>query len=329
ETAMTALATAALAMEPGDWIIFATENFDNGNIFITPENGNITEYSTEAIWDPVKRRVFIAGGARGNRNQYLMCNQLWVQWSETTNAWTLLPELPLYLRGHSYDHAALDSNTGDYYLRAREAIQHYDASTGNWAAMPDLPIAGSCCNALAFFPDMDSLVFTNGDPSGNTKIFRYMKSSSSWQQLAIGQNLPMGNFHDTSDYSSVHGVLFFGGGEGGGSTSSDLYGLSATGNVVQYANAPVAYGSNNTITVTEPTTGNFLLLPQSTPDKFYEHVFSNDSWVTHNFPEGISIANDSGSRLLTAAAPIPEFGVIMFIKTQRNSSVVYLYKHQP
>ncbi|VAW42192.1 hypothetical protein MNBD_GAMMA01-1590 [hydrothermal vent metagenome] len=332
ETTMTALAMAASAMEPGDWITFTTENFDNGNILVTPDNGRITEFTTEAIWDPVARRVFIAGTAYGASGEYGMINQMWVQWSEATNAWTLLPQLPFYLGFHSYDHAALDSNTGDYYLRrvGSPQVRYYNPDIGNWGMLPDLPVNGSCCNALEYFADIDALVFTAGATNGNTKIFQYMKSSSSWQQLAAGEYLPMGNYHDINEYSATHGVLFFGGGKAGGSASGrELYSLDGSGNVMRHTDAPVPaeYGANSAITVADPNTGNLLLFHHLITGKFYEHVFSNDTWVAHDLPEGISMVADGD--LVAVAAPIPEYDVIMFIKAHAANSVIYLYKHQP
>jgi hypothetical protein len=108
----------------------------------------------------------------------------------------------------------------------------------------------------------------------------------------------------------------------------EVYALDSAGDVSALALAPLEYDVASAITVTDPATGNLLLFHGSTPDTFYEHVYSTDSWVSHDHPPEFSLIN-AYDDLSAVATGIPEYGVIIFFLDNWDESAVYLYKHAP
>lgn len=326
----TALRALADSLRPGEWARLETQGYANGDIFLTADNGSILEYSNEAQWDPIGRRIIIAGTGRGSNAAYGVRNQNWVQYSETTNTWTTLPTLPFYLGFHSYDHAAVDTTTGDYYLRVvnSAAPQRYSASSGSWSAMPAIPLSYvGCCNALEFFPELSGLVFVAGASNGATEIFRYVGSANRWERLPTGTNVPMGNYHEITEYNPVQKFLYFGGGEvyqvG---NRRELYRLDSNGTVTRLADAPLSYGVQTAMTLVDPLSGNFLLFPASRPTSFYEYDVAANNWACRAIGSTFNTLDQYGDQA-TVATAIPEYGVLVFFKRGSNNPGVYLYKH--
>lgn len=341
--AATVLSTLAADMKPGTWAKLETEGFNNGDILLTLDKGSITEFTNEAIWDPIGRRIFVIGTARGNSAKYGRdINQKWIQYSDNSNAWEELPLPEFYLGFHSYDHAALDTVTGDYFVRIVDIseVWHYRVADFTWSRLPNMRLDYEpCCGALEYFPEMEALVFVrgSGDTNGNSEIIRYStaaNNTNSWEKITPAIKTPMGGFHNFTEYSAGHQVLFFGGGEiyqvG---QQQQLYQMDKDGQVIRLTDAPITYGVQTAQTVVDPASGNLLLFPKSEPTSFYEHVKISNQWQKHTITPydtaGNLFSTRSGNDQVTVATGIPDYGVILFIKHGNSDPGVYLYKHAP
>ncbi len=332
-TGATQLSTLAASMAPGEWATLGTLGFDDGGVLVTDGGGSILEYNSELSWDPIGRRLLIIGTARGVPAIYGRdTNQKWVQYAEATNTWTVLPNPEHYIGFHAYDHAALDTTNGDYYVRTVGSAQVWRFRGNSWARIADIPLDyASCCNSLEYFPGMGAIVFVRGSVNGNTEIFRYNDSDDSWSPLAADVSMPMGGYHDFLEYSSVHDMMFFGGGvdpDWPTGQRPELYSMDRNGNVVRRTDAPFTYNLSGTQTVTEPTSGNvlfFRLSDDSDKTQFHEYVVGSDTWQTRATDPTISLW---GARGVVATA-IPEYGVVVFLRHNNANSALILYKHKP
>lgn len=337
----TELSLLAASLKPGEWAPLTTLDFNDGDIFATADNGSILEYNNEASWDPINRRIFIIGTARGTgSNNYGIEHQKWVQYSETGNQWTTLPRPPNYIGWHAYDHAALDTTTGSYYVRKVEsnAVYKYSKVIENqtenwtWSRLADIPISyNSCCNSLEYFPDMDAVIFIRGNDSGATEIFRYHGSENIWTQLAADEHMPMGDYHDFSAYDPVHGILYFGAGKVYGEDKHrELYKLDKLGNVTRLADAFIGYDLASAITVVDPSTGNLLVIDETENATIHEYVYSGDYWRRRDIESTFRTTDSTAdNNLSTVATAVAEYGVIVFFKHDGANSGVWVYKHKP
>lgn len=317
----SALSDLAASLQPGEWGELSTNNFGNGSILITDDNGCLMEYSDEAQWDPVGKKLYIMGTSRGDCACYGTNNQKWVTYDEAANAWTAMPRPSFYWGFHGYDHAALDPVRRHYYVRsvASREVHRYDIATGQWSSIPDMPTDyQACCSALEYFPEMDRVVFSY---PVEDEFHLYDPSTNTWSSV-IPWGYAVGNtIHNITEYDAVNGVLYFSGENG----TTDLFKLDSAGNVTKLANAPVSLGISGTCTqhTVDPVTGKFLLFK---PDSnIYEYDPAGDSWrQTGKHPLFNPIYS---GRMIAVSAKIPEYGVIISVKWDGGNSKVYLYRH--
>jgi hypothetical protein len=326
-TVGTSLADLAARLKAGEWAKLDTNGFNSGDILRTSEAGSIAEYNNELNWDPIHRKAYIVGTARGSSGTYGTKNQKWVQFTDSNNSWSELPNLPFYLGFHAYDHAALDTTTGDFYVRVVESadVWRFDAQSQNWSQLPDLPNgAKPCCESLDYFPELGGVVYVEGNhESGSSRILVYKRSTNQWSSVSAS-SVTMGDYHSFSEYDGAHKVLYFGGGEVFQSGSrTDFYKLDSAGKVTKLANLPISAGTDSALTVVDPVTGNFLLFSERNPSQFYEFNFDTNSWATRSIQSSFRATNSSDD-LQSVAAAIPEHGVMMFV---HDNDSVWLYKH--
>jgi len=140
-----------------------------------------------------------------------------------------------------------------------------------WSALPKLDTQEyiACCVGLAYFPELDGLVFANGG-GGKGHVFLYREKTGKWEMLA--RDLPMGVYHNFAEYSPVHKVVIFGGGNG----SKDLYKLDAEGKVSTLKKAPLGIGTMQTIVTLDPVSGDFLVFGKD--GSFYVYDVTRDTW---------------------------------------------------
>jgi hypothetical protein len=317
----SALSDLAASLQAGEWGVLSTNNFQNGSILRTDDNGTLTEYSDEAQWDPVGQKLYIMGTARGACACYGTNNQKWVTYDEATNAWTAMPRPSFYWGFHGYDHAALDPVRRHYYIRsvASREVHRYDITAAQWSSIPDMPTSyQACCSALEYFPEIDRVVFSY--PVEN-EFHLYNPATNTWSSV-IPWGYSVGNtIHNITEYDAVNKVIYFSGENG----TTDLFQLDTAGNVTKLANAPVSLGISGTCTqhTVDPVTGKFLLFK---PDSnIYEYDPAGNSWrTTGKHPLFNPIYS---GRMIAVSAKIPEYGVIISVKWDGGNSKVYLYRH--
>jgi hypothetical protein len=324
-TVGTSISDLAARLKPGEWGRLDTLGFDGGNILITPEGGSILEYTNELSWDPTRRLLNLAGAARGSGG-YGPINQRWIQYSEATNSWSAKPELPFWMGAHMYDHAALDSLTGDYYIRKTDTDQVWriEPNGSSWLQITSLPVSNPYGIApLEYFPELGGIVFVGGaETMGDSRFYLYQRGAGAWEQLDASA-VTMGLYHSVAEYDPVHRVLYFGGGAGQDGDTRDFYLLDANKNIKRLANAPFTYAVQNVISVVDPVTGNLLFFSDRQPNSFFEYQYNSNTWIERQLSSSFRTTDGYGNQSAVGTA-LPEYGVLLFVHLRDG---VWLYKH--
>jgi hypothetical protein len=75
----------------------------------------------------------------------------------------------------------------------------------------------------------------------------------------------------------------------------------------------------------DPVSGDYLVLRRQSSPLFYQYDIAADEWkVLPMYP----FADANSPDLSAVAAPIPEYGVVMFLKYGYEPAEVWLYKHR-
>jgi hypothetical protein len=308
-------------MKPGTWAELKTENVveahrARGNC------GAIFGYNEGAAWDPRSRQWFYVGGDHNDPARF-------VTFAADRNAWTVRPQ-PDWLgktATHGYDHNAIDPARGLLYYRPfnNRTVYRYDIAADKWTNLPklDTPEYLACCVGLAWFPELDGLVWANGG-GGKGHVFLFREPTQKWGLLA--KDLPMGPYHNFAEYSPVHRSVIFGGGNG----SRDLYKLTADGTVTAMKKAPIGLGTMQSIVTLDPVSGDFLVFGKD--GSFHAYDVTTDRWKRQEGKVPIfepTRVRDNKVWHVTAA-PVCTYGVTMFVKyfhADPPRAWVYLYKH--
>lgn len=326
----TALERAASQLNPGEWVELTT-SFAENPLIEDIGGHHILQYTDNAEWDPFHQQfLFLGQGHSSNYDDDPSTGSRFIRYSEFQNQWAVLPEIPVNNVGHGYDHSAFNPETGDFFHRPANGltVYRYNTIAESWSSLPSLPMQSiQVAGALAYFPEMGGLLFVDGDWG----VWFFDEIKNKWQQLANTNgggnstlpNLAMGAYSNFAEYSPVHRVVVF----GGGNDSKAIYRLDAAGDITALQEAPMNLGIQwGSISTVDPVSGDFLFFgPQ---EEFYVFNPINDSWkaINNSRPLFFDVGLD-GPISGTVATPVSTHGVVMFLNYDRPRSQVYIYKH--
>jgi hypothetical protein len=315
-TTGTSLSALAASMQPGTWARLQTNGLTNELMVIQPNH--ILGYADSAVWDPRSKQFMIVGGSHApDANP----NQRHIVYSETTNSWRQEANQSWFCGNgcvsHAYDNHALDPTTGAMFYKKfyGTTVYKYDIASKTWSTIAPLPGSPDSLGlgGFAYFPELGGLVY-----AAYGTVYLWKPAENRWTILA--SNLPMSSYHSFAEYNPVHKVVLFGGGE----DSSDLYKLDRNGTVTRLKNAPLSRWIPETTVTVDPVSGDFLVLRRQASPLFYRYDVLADSWqALPVYP----FASANNPDLSAVAAPIAEYGVVMFLKYGWDPGEVYLYKH--
>lgn len=282
-------------------------------VLVPPQgSGNDLEYSDKGIWNPTTKVVLFYGGAHCGGGSCPGSDEI-IQYSETTNTWTNLPNSSLGT-GHTYQHPTFDPSTQELYTASYNSTSIHKFTT-SWTLLTSVPVGSvQITHVLQHFPELSSLIFVNNRFS--TGVWRYHLGTSTWTQLATQAQLPgLGPYHIAGNYSPVHHAMIF----GGGNNSTKVWKLDSAGVVSSMPDAPVPYGPSLSSLTYDPVSGDFLIV-NGTDGTVYAQKFAAGTWSSVSGATAPYRSAAGG-----ALVPISTHGVVMAI-TNTN---IYLYKHSP
>jgi hypothetical protein len=169
---------------------------------------------------------------------------------------------------------------------------------------------------------MGGLVFINGSIPGYASVSIYNLNTSNWDKIA--GNLTMAEYHNFAEYSSVHRVLIFGGGNG----SRDLYRMESNGSIKKMNTAPMDLGILwGAIATVDPVSGDFLFFGAN--EQFYAYNPFNDIWrVQHSNVPPIFATGEGSAIGGIVASPVNTYNIVMFLSWNGGDPKVFIYKHK-
>lgn len=312
----TSLSDVAASLQPGQWAELTTANFnaatlDDGGAY------SVFWYAEDIAWDAARRQLLYVGGGHGSDAEFLA-------YDEATNTWSVrkpgggIPWDTYF--SEAYDHIALVPSLDRLYFRQpafdqSDRIEIYDISSGTWSRSPLMPARPACCGALEYFAELGGLVQLGGPGS----IFFYDTTTDLWSTLSSG--VAVGDYHNFAEYSPVHRVMIFGGGEG--ANGAALFRMDAARQITRLNDAPQRMGTTYSIVTTDPVSGDFLVFFDGAS---YELDPMTQVWTPlAAVPPWRSLG--APGVFNAVATPIPTHGVILVAKYAGDNSRVYLYRH--
>ena len=296
------LSEAANSMAPGEWRSFDTQGFTRDLVNACGAATFITDYARDAVWNPYSREVHFVGQGHYACQKHIRYNENDNTWYEVSRAGYESVGI-----GHAYEHNTIDPATGTIYYAKYNSRVILKYENGSWSSLPDFPDSPAITKAIEYFPEMNGLIVV--DPEAG--IWLFSEITKNWKKLS--NPVEMGPYHVFAEYSPVHKVIIFGGGNG----STKVNKLDANGNVFidNIANSPGELGTRHDqgLVQADTSTGNFLAFMSDNTQYVYD-VPSNTWSLVGNKP--ISIAS-------TVSAAIPEYNVILFASADDG---VHLYK---
>ena len=341
------LSTVVAAMAPGSWAQFSAEN-QNAVLGVGSNNGSVLPYCNAMPWNSVDRCIEIVAG-----DHLFSGGQRYARYVEATNSFVYINQPGgAFVGGHGYDHLEVNPYTGDLYVlnkgvngTAPLRVQRKLLAGSTWApvaalSVPQTIIFGSCWWSGKFTGGSGLgaqggfAVFTLGGSGGMStdgRISIYDPVSNSWpfNATSMSPNYGAGTYNQLMAYSAVKNVAVHG---GGNVAPKKLWRLNSGGTVTPMPDAPgdTQIGIHRGVLIEDPVSGNFLLL-----SKGYLYELNPDgagTWRQQTGsrvpPSGVGIPAESGPNKLVIGVPLPDHGVVAFIRqTNSASSAFYLYKH--
>lgn len=362
--AQTALATAAKALNPGQWVAFTTNNFNNGADFQVECHGtaSLFQYQDKAVWIPTANQALVVGGIHMSIKSESVSppcygTEVW-RYTDSNNTWgevqNIVPNFDngwssqgYWADGHDYHNNTASTVTSDAYHKQNSSgkVMRYNANTASWSqctvALPGFA-SWQATASIDYFPDRNSLVFADGDWGVFEMVLNNGDCTTNpWIQRAAGMGGGMtpqlqmcavtvpasGCYNNQAAYSLRCNCIVM-----GGNTRMYRYYANGTFVAVNMSGAPplmkVPDAAGGTIYTVDPVSGMILMWSGTNANLgVYQYDPLNDTW---SFVSNTSPIFPTGMSILsTVAIPISTYGVIMFIQVGDGGpgGRVYLYKY--
>jgi hypothetical protein len=307
----SALSEAAGSLQPGEWMQFSTNNFNDSTL---NESGPIFVYAEEMKWDRNRNEMEFIGAYHYQPVVHLV-------YSEATNSWSRrsiggVMGMPF----HGYDHMALSDTTRMLYVRPFGAggnkLQRYNLDTQQWSASASFSGPVQDAVGVEWFPELNKVVYID-----EYAVRLYDPASNSWS-TPLEDPAGLGPYHNFAEYSPKHKVMIMGGGNG----SRAIWRMNSSGQITRLSDAPIEVGVMNSIITADPGSGNFLVFGKGAS---YEFNPISNSWTPLPTPPFVTLSSEFQHVQYAVAGAIPTYGVVMVAKYNGSGSRVYLYKHSP
>jgi hypothetical protein len=318
-SAQNALATLAASLPVGSWQELTTTNI--GALNQSGTDGHIIPYGGDAAWDAGSRKLLFVGN--DHIDSIMSEADRFVIYSADTNAWRNMAPPPWSSAGmtdHGYYEHAADGN-GHMYRRANKSGRTFgifDIASETWSSTAaDNLSSSSCCSGADWFPELGGMIHVQGGEPGGGVVRLYNASTGQWSGLASNlAPLTDGTFTYAA-YNSVAKLMIFG-------QKSAAYKLTSSGAVSQIASSPNLYDGSGYLgsVIADPVSGEFVALT-ATGRTLYVYNVSTDTWETR---ATTNMPNLSGYSVI--GAPVPNYGVILYVTCKVGSCKTWVYKHQ-
>lgn len=275
--------------------------------------GSNTAYADNALWHETLKRIYFIGSDKA-------VQQRMRQYDDTTSTWFTYPAaswMPV-VGPHGWAHSAIDESRGLIYHRKYQSFMYrYSIATDTWTQLPSPSSSpsNSCCDAVAYFPEMDGVIWAR---SGG-QVHLYRESTGAWTNLTSA-TFASGSTWMSAKYNPVHQTVVF-----MNPIRKAMYKITSDGTVTKlrdlYANAYDGNSTNGTFAV-DPVSGQMVLISATSRD-LYSHDLPTDTWATVT-----SVDKPDMSLWQIASVGAPSAGGILVFGCRNLSTCkLWLYKH--
>ena len=334
----TALATQAASMSSGDWAQMSSTPTGLG--LFTGQQGSsgvAIAYASKLGRDPNNKKLYFLGCDHGDETLFL-------GYDETSNGWAEeAASVPWGIEAsgttsHGYDHTVYDDVHNKLYHRpyGTLALRRWDGGT-TWATLSHSgSLFYSAASAgVAWFPDMGA--------NGRIVIYQ-LENGSNGGLISVDPVTTGVTVHDsgtsalagTGDphcfciYSPQHACVVFGGGNG----SSNIWKMNTSGTITQLDDIPAAItatagpaGDPCALVFCQPSNGHIRVMQSASVSRLLNpSAGSGSQWSDPGGTSSILSANTVGTGAYgVACAPIPEYGVVAFVKNWSAGSAAQMW----
>jgi hypothetical protein len=336
----TALSQLVAGMAPGTWRQLT--GVSNQNAVLGSQSGSsgsLIYFGNTVAWNSLSQSIEIIGadhlGGASNWKQH-------VRYLAATNAFSVIQgQGALPNIGHAYDHTAVNPFNGDLYHTNyagfsgsipvyRKAMGAASFSLATNVAASDQVTHGACWWSGAFTGAGVQgclLIFDCGNTAGQLRAYNPLNNSVFYSNNAAAPGSSSDSYHTVAEYSTVKNVAVYGGGSD--SNQTKLWRITSNRTITAMPSVPSgkSVGVHDGNFVSEPVTGNFLLL--SARQLWELDPNGSGTWTqqtgTRVPPSGVG---DPGAPDGVISCAIPDLGVVAYI-TQPGTSggTFYIYKH--
>jgi hypothetical protein len=331
--------TFALLNEEGDgsgygWSLFSDVRQERGA-------GSILDFAQKAVHDPVADQVLFCGAPHGATG--IHSNKL-VHYDVAAGKWTAEPAPGTWGVGCAYDTNTIHIAGREMYVSSllrSNTLRRMNLDSRTWSSMAQPETIGFTSSepSAEYFPERDELLWLQMKRLGAWK-----KSSNTWSLISPGLR-ELGWRSAIARHNPVLGcVLILGGADTDRKPavfSHAVYKYDKNGAITRMKDSPPSINvyTNRSLVTVDPISGDFLfiqaVLLQDINDftrdiEFWKYRIDTDTWTRLHesvipAPEGWWAESYPAA---VVAAPIPKYGVILFMSAAPGSkSKAYLYKH--
>lgn len=307
-------ASLAAGMSSGEWVQYDTTASER--YFRNGDGGHDLTWGDTAVWDPASQCVLHYGGGHlvvPAFSIYCVRTNTWIR--GTLPHWLDFEGSVWGYTNHGYDRNAYDPETRRLFFYRGRRLWVYDLGCDEWS---EQELMAGNQTARDFASWVPGLGVVHGRGENDSILFAYDPDTGTQTRLADSQF--HSQLHTFGEYSPLHGLLFYGGGDG----NQSVYTMDEAGVSRRVTDSPepirtVSSGASGGWVTTDPNTGDFLVLFVGGELRRYDPV--GDAWrleSTSPFESGIN---------RTISATLPEHGVILFAtRTGSEAARVTLYK---
>ena len=336
----TKLSDAARDMLSGDWLQMTGANLPSGLDLFTGQGGSggfITGYASKMARDSGNKKMYFLGCDHGIETIFMVYNEQANSWTEAASSvpWGV-EAYGSTNTAHGYEHIAFDTVNSKLYHRARtnRSLMRWDGGT-TWTEFSygSELFYSSGANANCYFPETGRILTYQVENGTNGALIAFNPSTGTFSTLvaqATGTLAGTGDPHNFAQYNPNSQVVWFGSGNG----SAKTWKINASNVVTAMTDIPVALGTVgpsqvSSLAVYNPANGKFLVL--RTASVWYDFdPAGSGAWTARGGTATMLSADvaDTSSAYAIVACPLPEYGVIAFVKaySRTSNAQMWLFK---